>query len=156
MKRGENGMEGRQYSASRRFGRRRLLVETGAAAAVFGAVGAVSRVQPAAATELRRAKPVPLPIPGGVDAGSPLGLIHHFLPGPKRARTPFFRSPGQGLDVEPSQITDFKGFTVFAVLAGQAEGSDGKTYNFESDLRVMEGEYIAADGSHHRGAFGFF
>jgi hypothetical protein len=70
--------------------------------------------------------------------------------------TPFFRIPGMGLDVEPSTMTNFKGFTVFAVLAGQAEGSDGKTYDVEFDLRVMEGEYIAEDGSHQRGTFAFF
>ncbi len=50
----------------------------------------------------------------------------------------------------------FQGFTAFAVLSGQATGSDGKTYNVEFDVRVMEGEYIAEDGSHQRGTFGFF
>jgi hypothetical protein len=150
-----NGMEGRQYGAPRRIGRRRLLVGTGAAAAVVGSVGAVSRVKPASATELRRAKPAPLPIPGGFDAGPPVGFVHAFLPGPVGSFTPFFRLPGSGLDVEPSTLTNFKGFTAFAVLSGQAEGSDGKTYNVEFDLRVMEGEYIAEDGSHHRGAFAF-
>lgn len=144
-------MEGCQYGTPRRIGRRLLLVGTGAAAAIVGAVGAVGQVKPASATELRRAKPAPLPIPGGVEAGP-----HIFLPGPEDARTPFFGSPGQGLDVEPSTMTNFKGFTVFAVLAGQAEGSDGKTYDVEFDLRVMEGEYIAEDGSHQQGTFAFF
>jgi hypothetical protein len=156
MKRRGNGMEGRQDGAARRIGRRRLLVGTGAAAAVVGAVGTVGRVKPAAATELRRAKPAPSPIPGGFDAGPPVGFLHVFLPGPEDRVTPFSKFPSEGLDVEPNTITNFKGFTVFAVLAGQAEGSDGKTYNFETDLRVMEGEYMAEDGSRHRGAFGFF
>ena len=53
-------------------------------------------------------------------------------------------------------MTNFKGFTAFAILSGQAEGSDGKTYNVEFDLRVMEGEYIAEDGSHQQGTFAFF
>jgi hypothetical protein len=61
-----------------------------------------------------------------------------------------------GLDVEPSTMTNFKGFTAFTVLGGQAEGSDGKTYNVESDLRVMEGEYVAEDGSRQQGTFAFF
>jgi hypothetical protein len=61
-----------------------------------------------------------------------------------------------GLDVEPSTLTNFQGFTAFAVLAGQATGSDGKTYNVECDVRVMEGEYVAEDGSHQQGTFGFF
>jgi hypothetical protein len=50
----------------------------------------------------------------------------------------------------------FSGSPAFAVLSGQAEGSDGKTYNVEFDLRVMEGEYIAEDGSHQQGTFAFF
>ncbi len=85
-------------------------------------------------------------------------IIHFFLPGPEDAVTPIIGLHGMGLDVEPSTLTDFKGFTAFAVLAGRqaAEGSDGKTYDVEFDLRVMEGEYIAADGSHQRGAFAFF
>jgi hypothetical protein len=61
-----------------------------------------------------------------------------------------------GLDVEPSTITNFTGFTAFAVLAGQAEGSDGKIYNVEFDLRVMEGEYVAEDESLQQGTFAFF
>lgn len=154
-----NGMEGRQYGEPLRIGRRRLLVGTGAAAAaaaVVGSVGTVGLVRPASATELRRAKPAPSPIPGGVDAGPPVGFIHIFQPGPVGSFTPFLGLPGEGLDVEPSLITNFKGFTGDAILSGQAKGSDGMTYNVEVDLRVMEGEYIAEDGSHHRGAFGLF
>ena len=143
--------EGHQDGAPRRIGRRRLLVGTGAAAAVVGAIGAGGQVKPASATELRRGKPAPLPIPGGVEAGP-----HIFLPGPVGSFTPFFQLPGGGLDVEPSTMTNFKGFTAFAILSGQAEGSDGKTYNVEFDLRVMEGEYIAEDGSHQQGTFAFF
>jgi hypothetical protein len=61
-----------------------------------------------------------------------------------------------GLDVEPSTFTNFQGFTAFAILSGQATGSDGKIYNVELDVRVIEGEYIAEDRSHQRGTFGFF
>ena len=148
--------EGHQDGAPRRIGRRLLLVGTGAAAAVVGAIGAVGQVKPASATERRRAKPAPLPIPGGFEAGPPVGFVHAFLPGPVGSSTPFFQLPGGGLDVEPSTMTNFKGFMTFAVLSGQAEGSDGKTYNVEFDLRVMEGEYIAEDSSHQRGTFAFF
>jgi hypothetical protein len=148
--------EGHQDGAPRRIGRRLLLVGTGAAAAVVGAIGAVGQVKPASATEQRRAKPAPLPIPGGFDAGPPVGFVHAFLPGPEGSFTPFFQLPGGGLDVEPSTMTNFKGFTAFAILSGQAEGSDGKTYNVEFDLRVMEGEYITEDGSHQQGTFAFF
>jgi hypothetical protein len=61
-----------------------------------------------------------------------------------------------GLDVDPSLLTDFQGFSTFAVIAGQAVGSDGKVYNVEFDVRVMEGEYIAENGSRQHGVFGFF
>jgi hypothetical protein len=60
-----------------------------------------------------------------------------------------------GLDVEPSTLTDFRGFTAFAVLAGEAKASDGRTYACEFDVRVMEGDYIATDGSRQSGAFAF-
>lgn len=112
---------------------------------VWGAEAAPNPAHPASATALRRALPAPLPRPGG-----------GFLPGPEDAVTPFFGARGMGLDVDPSTITNFAGFTAFAVLAGHAEGSDGKTYNVESDLRVMEGEYVAEDGSRHQGTFAFF
>jgi hypothetical protein len=86
-----------------------------------------------------------------------VGAVHGwFVPGPEGTSTPIIGIPGLGLDVEPSTMTNFKGFTAFAILAGQAEGSDGKTYNLESDLRVMEGEYVVEDGSHHQGTFMFF
>jgi hypothetical protein len=117
----------------------------GAEAAARASSGPVAPAQPVSATALQQALPAPLPIPGGEDA-PPVGFIHWFLPGPQ----------GMGLDVEPSLITNFKGFTAFTLLDGQAEGSDGKTYDVHSDLRVMQGEYVAEDGSRHQGTFAFF
>jgi hypothetical protein len=91
------------------------------------------------------------------EAPPPVGFVHGwFVPGPEGTFTPIIRIPALGLDVEPSLITDFMGVTAFTILAGQAEGSDGKTYNLESDLRVMAGEYVAEDGSRHQGTFAFF
>jgi hypothetical protein len=55
--------------------------------------------------------------------------------------------------VEPSVITDFKGVTALAFYVGTATGSDGKQYNLETDLRAMEGRYVAEDGSRKRGLF---
>lgn len=37
---------------------------------------------------------------------------------------------------------------------GTAQGSDGKTYNLETDIRAFEGEYKAG-GTTFRGAFAF-
>lgn len=145
--------------------RRRLLTGAGAAA-VAGALGA----SPAEAhgrsghhhkggdARPRRILPLPKPIPGGTAVGlpAPLDFVHIFLPGPTDATTPFLGLPGEGLDVEPSTITDFRGRTAFAVLSGRARGNDGKNYNVEFDVRVIEGRYVAADGSRNYGAFGFF
>lgn len=98
--------------------------------------------------------PAPSPIPGGVDA-PPVGFIHWFLPGPPDATTPFLGIPGFGLDVEPSTITDYEGFTAFAVLSGQARGGDGRAYDVEFDVRVMHGRYVA-EGVPRNATFGFF
>jgi hypothetical protein len=128
----------------------------GAEAAASGSRGTIDQTSSASTAALRQALPAPLPIPGGgEDPG--VGSVHGwFVPGPEGTFTPIIGIPGLGLDVEPSTMTNFTGFTAFAILAGQAEGSDGKTYNLESDLRVMEGEYVVEDGSHHQGTFAFF
>jgi hypothetical protein len=94
--------------------------------------------------------PAPKPILGGFDIPP---LIHEFIPGPEEITLPFTLIPLQGLNVEPSTITDFKGFTALAYHVGTATGSDGKTYNLETDVRVFEGEYVAEDGTRHEGTF---
>ena len=78
-----------------------------------------------------------MPLPGGGEA--PVGVVHGwFVPGPEGTVTPIIGIPGLGLDVEPSLITDFMGFTAFAIVAGQAEGSDGKTYS----LSQLKGKHV--------------
>ena len=135
--------------------RRHLLmgaVGLSAAAATGGLVG----VGPADAAKIPVAKPLPKPISGGFDSGDPnVGFVHLFLPGPTDAVTPVLGLQGEGLDVEPSTITDFEGFTAFAVLAGEARANDGNTYPVELDVRVMEGKYIAENGKTANGAFAF-
>jgi hypothetical protein len=95
--------------------------------------------------------PAPTPIPGGpvIESVS----IHEFLAGPADITLPISGLQLEGLNVEPSTITDFMGFTALAYLAGTVTGSDGITYNLESDIRVMEGEYVGEDGEHHNGTF---
>jgi len=98
--------------------------------------------------------PAPKPIPGGIQIpGGP--LLHVFAPGPPEVTLPFTGLQLMGLDVEPSVITDCRGFTALAYVAGTATGSDGKQYNLEADIRAMEGTYIAEDGSRQRGLFAF-
>ena len=102
--------------------------------------------------------PEPKPIPGEVDLSElglepPYDFIHQFSPGPKGVVLPFTKVPLQGLNVEPSMITDFKGATALAYHAGMAKGSDGKTYNLETDFRVMKGEYVSVEGTRRQGTF---
>jgi hypothetical protein len=150
-----------------KVGRRELLSGAGAAA-VAGAAGVLGTPGSAQAANYRHrhhhhVKPIPSPIdaviPSGIPGlppGSPLENIHWLLPGPVGSATPVIGLPGFGLDVDPSTVGDYKGFTAYAVVAGEAKGSDGNTYACEFDVRVMDGIYKAEDGSIHRGTYGFF
>jgi hypothetical protein len=139
--------------SSRAISRRSLFkygAATGAAATVVAATPAAS----AHSHGVPRVLPAPKPIPGGNQIpGGP--LIHVFAPGPPEVTLPFTGLTLQGLDVEPSVITDYRGLTALAFHAGTATGSDGKQYNLETDMRAMEGTYIAEDGSRQRGLFAF-
>jgi hypothetical protein len=109
---------------------------TGAAATVGPLLPAMTGV--AHAHGLPRVLPAPKPIPGGLQL--PDGtVIHVFPPGPPDVTLPFSGNTLQGLDVEPSVITDRKGVTALAYHAGTASGSDGRRYNLETDMRAMEG-----------------
>jgi hypothetical protein len=133
---------------------RRNLFKYGAAT---GAVATVAGVTPAASAHPHGVPPVlpaPTPIPGGNQLpGGP--LLHVFLPGPPQVTLPFSGTQLQGLDTEPAVITDYRGVTALAYLAGSAAGSDGRQYHLEADMRAMAGTYVAADGTRHRGLFGF-
>jgi hypothetical protein len=61
------------------------------------------------------------------------------------------------LDTEPNVITNFKGFSALAFPTGTnaARDSNGNFYDVSNDMRVFQGEYVAADGSHHLGTFVF-
>ena len=69
---------------------------------------------------------------------------------------PFSGLPLFGLDVDPSVITDFSGSTALAYPVGSAQGSDGKSYNLEGDMRIYSGTYVPLGGGPRRhGTFGF-
>jgi hypothetical protein len=102
--------------------------------------------------------PEPKPIPGEVDLSElglepPYDFIHEFLPGPKGVVLPFTKVVLEGHNVEPSTITDFDGATALAYHVGKATGSDGKTYNLETDFRVMQGDYVSVEGTRRHGTF---
>jgi hypothetical protein len=105
-----------------------------------------------------RTLPAPKPIPGGLDLSrfglvAPYDFIHVFPPGPAGLTLPFTGGVLQGLNVETSTLTDFHGATALAYHVGEAKGSDGHTYNLETDMRVMEGKYVAVDGTTRHGSF---
>jgi hypothetical protein len=135
---------------------RRQLLTYGA---FTGAAATVGPVLPAQASEshahrLPRVLPAPKPIPGGIEL--PDGtVIHVFAPGPPDITLPFTGVQLQGLDVEPSLITDYRGVTALAFHVGTATGSDGKRYDLETDMRAMEGTYIAENGTRQHGLFAF-
>jgi hypothetical protein len=140
--------------AVRPVDRRGFILGTAGALAAAGLAGPL--VKPASAqSRTRRVVPSPEPIPGGLPVGlpPPYDVIHIFLPGPTTTTLPFSGLQLQGLDVEPTTLTDFAGMTAMAFLTGTVEGSDGETRGLEVDLRVSKGEYITADGSRERGAF---
>lgn len=136
--------------------RRSFVIGAGAAGAI-ATTTAVTASPAGAASTLPPAVPVPEPIPGGflLDPADPASIIHFLLPGPPGATTQMFGFAAEGLDVDPSTMTNFSGNHAFAVLAGEASGSDGNTYNVEFDVRIYSGQYIAADGVERDAAFAF-
>jgi len=66
---------------------------------------------------------------------------------------PFSHATLMGFDVEPGTITDRRGFSAVAYHAGAATGSDGATYNLETDIRAFAGTYVASDGVRRSGKF---
>ncbi len=137
--------------------RRGFVAGAGAAGAVAATTAIGAAPAGAQASTLPAAVPVPEPIPGGflLDPADESSIIHFLLPGPTGSATQFFGFPAEGLDVDPSTMTNFRGNHAFAVLAGEAKGSDGATYNIEFDLRIYSGSYVAADGVERNAAFAF-
>ncbi len=134
------------------IGRRKFVL---GAAGTLAAAGLMESVWSSAAGATEAASnddaPAPNPIPGGLEV-APGVILHVFGPGDPSVTLPFTGFPLAGFDVEPCTITDFRGSSAVAFHVGTAEGSDGKTYNLETDIRAFEGEYLV-DGDVHRGAF---
>jgi hypothetical protein len=143
-------------SAATTLNRRRFV--QAAVGTVAGAGLAGGAVLPAAAHATDSPKAFgaepPKPIPGGQQIpGGP--LLHGFAPGPTNLTLPFSGAVPQGLDVDPSTFTDFRGFAAMAYHVGTARGSDGKTYNLETDVRAYRGTYVDATGARRSAAFSF-
>jgi hypothetical protein len=139
---------------------------TGAAITAGGVVGSLAFVNPlAGATTVGgpagRSRDhddnddiivLPKPIAGGLRLPDN-SVIHVLPPGPTSITLPFSGGQLAGEDVDSSTITDFDGFSALAFHVGTAKGSDGKTYDLETDLRAFQGRYVGTDGQTHHGSF---
>jgi hypothetical protein len=110
------------------------------------AVGvAVVAVALFAATASARGKPGdPQPIPGGFGAD--------LSPVPS---DPFIHVLTPSLPYEMATIGDFSGRIGGSEIQGTAQGSDGTSYTFDTDMRFMQGEYVDAAGEFQHGSFAF-
>jgi len=130
-----DGLEG----VSSIFSRRQLL-RRGTVA--LGGLAGAGLLDPSVV--LARGNPGPRPIPGGLDMnGKPVPkgpLVHVVFP---------------GIGWEMSTMTDFNGVIAASQVRGTAHGSDGTTFDFDTDMRFMQGTYVSIDGRLRKGAFGF-
>jgi hypothetical protein len=77
------------------------------------------------------------------------------LPG-QRILLPGPRSLGyQGLAVDPSTIGNFRGVVGLAYLRARVRDASGHRWVMANDVRVFQGDYVAADGVPRQGAFAF-
>ena len=104
----------------------------------------------------RRVPEMPKPIPGGSPIGPPLGTIHVFAPGPEGVVLPFTGVPLEGLDVEPTTITDFEGFAALAFHVGSARGQRRRRSTTSRPTCALQGTYVDRTGRRRFGTFGFF
>ena len=124
--------------------RRDLLRQGGLALTGITGAGLLDATSAFGKLPVRKRSSAPRPIPGGFDENFTLvrdDAAFHFFP------------PGIGFDM--STITDFNGIVGGSEIRGTAHGSDGTTYDFDTDMRFMRGIYIALDGRVHAGSFGF-
>lgn len=117
-----------------------ILRSAGAVAAVSGLYAASPR--PSHTVGLNTT--APKPIPGGLSAA--------FKPVPVNPAAHVFQPLRGG---ELNTIGDFNGFVAAAEIQGKAKGSDGTSYSFDCDMRIMQGSYVALDGQLRNGSFGF-
>lgn len=69
-------------------------------------------------------------------------------PGPRRLGL-------AGLAADPSTIGNFRGLVAVAYLKGKVRDDTGRRAAMANDIRLFQGDYIAADGLPRRGTFAF-
>jgi hypothetical protein len=129
-----------EAGAASLLSRRQLLRRS---AVAFGGIAGLGLLDPSLVLGAASTA-APRPIPGGFDENFnlvPSGAFIHVLP------------PGIGFEM--STITDFNGVVGGSETRGTARGSDGTTYDFDCDMRFMQGVYVGIDGRVHNASFGF-
>jgi hypothetical protein len=124
---------------------RAQFVRRGALAA--GGAATLGLVDPLAA--LGRSAGSPSPIPGGLKFLDEFPFIEPV------ASDPDIHILGPTIGSEASSITDLNGVIAAAEIQGGAHGSDGTVYDFDADMRFMQGWYADTDGKLKKGTFGF-
>jgi hypothetical protein len=138
--------------SSAKRGRRRLTRAAGALATLLGMplMTGLSYAGPFDYIHLAdqlRAAPPSAPLPPAPSAASvpaaPAAPKHwvasQFLPG-----------PGRWI----STVDNFDGLVGVANIQGTGKDDKGNTFDWEVDVRAMQGVYIGRDGLSHRGTFG--
>jgi hypothetical protein len=135
------GPESSSHYARHELSRRTLI--GGVAAAAAGVSLGSGLVWPAVASAGQSSVPAPRPAPATTTVN---GIPFHFV-------DPFHAG------VDPSSITDFKGFAGVADVqgTGTVRNPDGsvETLLFDTDMRFMKGTYIGLDGAVHHATFEF-
>jgi len=92
-----------------------------------------------------------VPVAAGEAPPDPVPILpgaRIFLPGPRGLGY-------QGLGVDPSTIGDFRGVAALAYLEARVRDAGGRRWIMANDIRVFQGDYVAADGVLRQGAFAF-
>jgi len=88
---------------------------------------------------------------GRTDVSDPIPVLPGSL-----VRAPGPRVLGfQGLAADPSSIGNFQGVVALAYLRGRVRDASGRRLVMVDDIRVMQGDYVSADGTARRGTFAF-
>jgi hypothetical protein len=140
-----SGWPGLDFSASSAHYARHSLSRRGfigGAAAATGVTVGTGLLWPTAGSAAARPNRAPKPTTAKIKVN---GITFHVT------------SFGPGMD--PSSITDFKGFVGVADVRGKgiAKHPNGRveTLLFDTDMRFMKGVYVAQDGKTYHGTFGF-
>jgi hypothetical protein len=142
----------------RGMSRRNLVHGMGAAGAVLG----TGLWTPARADDdEHNGSPCSQPLPQVHTTAGPFGPLHFYFPGPidgSPAPTDGTGTHPEGRD--PSTITNFSGIVGQVDLTFGGTAIDTKTgakasYQFHTDTRFMQGQFIASDEQIRHGAFAF-